>query len=302
MTHSLFEEDRWLEAVAPGRWRRLEVKQGSEVVASLPYVQGIRKGTITNSRLTPWLGPWVKQVSEKPSEKAKREIELTAELIEQLPSAAVTSVACAPEWTNMLPFQWAGFKESQIRYTYRIEDLTDPDRVWMNFRQSIRQDCRKAEKSVVVSAETDLAFMLDTLKENFGRKSVEPPSSELVRRIDSALSETDSRTLLVAREGATGRPLGFNYLVHDARHCFYLMSGQTKQSRRLCAGSFLLWKSILRGAEVSSIFDFEGSSIPEVERFVRGFGGRLVPRFVAVKYDGLSTVRRAAKMVRESWR
>jgi hypothetical protein len=41
-----------------------------------------------------------------------------------------------------------------------------------------------------------------------------------------------------------------------------------------------MWKSILHARQLGlRTFDFEGSMIPEVERYFREFGGKLIPYY-----------------------
>jgi len=45
-----------------------------------------------------------------------------------------------------------------------------------------------------------------------------------------------------------------------------------------------MWQSILLAREKGlKTFDFEGSMIPEVEKYFREFGGTLIPYYVAYK-------------------
>ena len=64
----------------------------------------------------------------------------------------------SPALTNWLPFYWAGFQAS-VHYTYRIEDLSDLDRVQSDFQEHVRRGIRKAESLVQV----DRDFPLDAL-------------------------------------------------------------------------------------------------------------------------------------------
>jgi endo-alpha-1,4-polygalactosaminidase (GH114 family) len=46
-----------------------------------------------------------------------------------------------------------------------------------------------------------------------------------------------------------------------------------------------MWKSILKAKQMNlKIFDFEGSMLPNVERYFREFGGNLVPYYSCEKF------------------
>jgi hypothetical protein len=54
------------------------------------------------------------------------------------------------------------------------------------------------------------------------------------------------------------------------------MSGNDPQLRHSGAVSLLRWEAIKFAGGVSRCFDFEGSMLQPVERFIRAFGGRQV--------------------------
>ena len=62
----------------------------------------------------------------KYARRLETEKRLLGELIEMLPPFDVFRQCFSPTLTNWLPFYWAGF-QATVRYTYRIEDLSDLD-------------------------------------------------------------------------------------------------------------------------------------------------------------------------------
>ena len=75
-------------------------------------------------------------------------------------------------------------------------------------------------------------------------------------------------------------------LVHDDRYAYYIASGIRAGARsgRLNLLSRLLVDRMIRSAHERGLtFDFEGSVVPGVEHFFRGWGGRLVVKFRAIK-------------------
>ena len=45
-------------------------------------------------------------------------------------------------------------------------------------------------------------------------------------------------------------------------------------------GPLAMWVAILKAKEMGlQVFDFEGSIVPPIERYFRGFGGKLTPIF-----------------------
>ncbi|MGA9148577.1 MAG: GNAT family N-acetyltransferase [Candidatus Nanopelagicales bacterium] len=272
-TNTLFEEAYWLDAVAPGAWRAVQVERDGRVVGRLPYVLKRRFGLIAVSTApyTPWLGPWIAPGGGKGGGETGRQHEILAELAGQLPHASRTLVACAPEVSNIMALGWAGY-ELRFSYTYRLNELADPEKLWRNLRDKTRNTCRKAEKLTSVNAERPISDIFPILEKTYRRQSVKSLGHvDVLARIDAAMRPR-GQCALYAVEDAGGRIHGFSYVVFDDRHCFYIAGGGDPEFRDSGAQTLAVWTAIKSASSHSKIFDFEGSSIPAIERFVRGFG------------------------------
>ena len=73
------------------------------------------------------------------------EKKLLGQLIDLLPPYQYFRQCFSTTMKNWLPFYWAGF-QATVRYTYRIEDLSDLDRVQHGFQEHVRRGIRKARK------------------------------------------------------------------------------------------------------------------------------------------------------------
>lgn len=73
----------------------------------------------------------------------------------------------------------------------------------------------------------------------------------------------------------------------SSRKAYYVMGGHRRESGSGIhhgAGPLALHTAIAEAARRGyEVFDFEGSTIPRVESFVRGFGGALTPYFTVAK-------------------
>ncbi len=275
-SHTLFEEPWWLDAAAPGAWGAVELEEGGRIVARLPYTVATNRGLTVLSQppLTPTLGPWVEPTEGKPARRLEVEKTRFTELVEQLPPHHVFRQNFAPAVTNGLPFHWAGFSSS-LRYTYRLEDLSDLDAIWSGFSESARRQVRKAEKSVEVrDGEVETLIALQAM--TFARQGLKPPSGALVRRLDEAAGARSARRLLTAVDTA-GQTHAALFLVWDERAAYYLLGGRDDEFATSGALSLLLWEAIRFSAGVTQVFDFEGSMVESIERFFRSFGGRQTP-------------------------
>lgn len=277
-SNCLFEEDWWLDAVAPGSWGAVEVRDGGRVQARLTYGIGHVLGQVALRQppLTQTLGPWYLDTGSKSSNRLAREKDLAQELIRLLPPHGFFSINFHRSVTNWLPYLWQGFR-AVPRLTYVLDDLKDESVLWSGLRENIRSDVRKARKQVQVQTTDDVDQFLALHQMTFDRqRAVMPHSADTVRRVDAACAAKGARRIYLARD-EQDRPHAALYIVFDDRCCYYLMGGGDPMLRKSGAGSLLIWQAILDAGSSSRVFDFEGSMAEPIERFFRSFGASQRP-------------------------
>jgi hypothetical protein len=286
--NSVFEQPWWLEAVAPGRWGAVVVRHhGEEVVARLPYTQRRMFGltAIVQPPLTQTLGPWLAPSAGKYARRLETEKKLLGALIRGLPPFDHFRMNFAPTLTNWLPFYWAGF-QATVRYTYRIEDLSDLDRVRSDFQEEVRRGIRKAGTAVAVNHDLPLDELLKLDAEANARQGLRPSySAEFVRRLDAACAARGARRILGAVD-PQGRTQAALYVVWDERALYAIINARDADLHTSGSNTLLFWEAIRLASEVSRVFDFEGSMVEPVEHFFRGFGGRQTP-YLCISKTGL---------------
>lgn len=288
--NSLFEQPWWLEAIAPGRWNAVVVRQDGRVVARLPYVVSRRYGftLVTQPPLTPALGPWFAGGEKRETRRFELEKRWTSELIRQLPDADLFTQTLSPTFTNWLPFYWAGY-EGTIRYTYRIADLSDLDAVWANLHEKTRGSIRKAAAELSVRTDLELEQFVALHDATYRRQGLRRPYSDRqIQRLDTACGHRDARKILYAVD-EHDRVHAAAYVVWDSGSLYYLMATRNEAFRSSGGMSVVVWEAIKLAAERSLAFDFEGSMVESIERFFRRFGGRQTPLF---------NVRKARRRIR----
>lgn len=274
--NSFFETTEWLNIVAGNDWNRICVnrKDGS-VEASIPVVKMKKYGckVLGMPTLTQTLGIYIEDTGAKLSKKLEREKKMINKIIDQLPRGYSVDIHLDVDNQYILPFLWRGFN-AEPRYTYRIEDLSDLDNVWKGFRDNVKTDIRKSSKIVTVEKECSIDLLIDMQRQTFERQGRSLPyDEELIRNIDRYLVDRDARVLLCAID-ADGNCHAAAYFVFDNNRCYYLIGGGSPAYRNSGATSLLIWEGIKIASERSEIFDFEGSMIEDIERFVRAFGAK----------------------------
>jgi Acetyltransferase (GNAT) domain len=253
-------------------------EQGGRVVARLPYVVRGRPrfGMLAQSGLTQTLGPWVEASDAKPARALAREHELLAELESRLPAARGFAQQFSPVMVNALAFYWAGYR-LEVRYTYRLEGLGSEDALWEGMRDNIRREIRKARKRVEVVEDLGVDRFHEVLSKTYERQGIETPHSLVeLERLHAACVRRGAGAMLFARDEA-GRVHAVAWVVWDRSAAYYLLAGGEPELRTSGAASLLAWEAILRARAFTDVFDFHGSMLQPVERFVRAFGSRQTP-------------------------
>jgi len=272
---SVFATSWWLDAVVPGSWRMHEVEKGGELLAAWPTaVRRSRFGDVhAGAPLTPFLGPLLPPPAG--ARQRSRELEAIELLLDRIGPYAHLEARCSPAFDYWTPLHWRGFTQT-TNYTWRLEELGDLDAVFRGFRENVRRNVRAGEKDRLIVEEAPLDEFLGL----HGQRAVADEGGwtatprEIVERVDSAAAAHDAREILVARD-EEGRARAGAYYVHDARFTYYLMAATDAEARG--SGALVVWEGIKRAAARGTGFDFEGSMLRPVERFVRGFGGVPAP-------------------------
>lgn len=274
--NTIFEQPWWLDAVAPNAWDCAIVKEGENVVARLPFVKKRRMGfrLYGQPRCTQTLGPWVKIISTNRVKALAKRKELFEKLISQIPRGSV-DLYLDSSAGYFLPFLWAGFRVEPT-FSYRYTDLSDMNAIFKGIKDSRRTIIKNASKIVTVSESEDLSLLIELQKKTFLRQKRSLPIPEdVIIRLDEACKEHNARFMLVATDNE-GHIHAASYFVYDENTCYYIMSGADTRFRNSGAGSLLIWEGIKKAAELSKAFDFEGSSIADIEMNFRSFGAPFV--------------------------
>jgi len=296
---SIFASSWWLDAVAPGAWRA-HVADGA---AWPTVVRRSRFGDVhVGAPMTPYLGPLLTPGTGVG--RRSREIEQLEALLDRIGSHAHLEAACSPAFDYWAPLHWHGFGQT-THYTWRLPDVGDPEAVFAGVRENVRREVRKARKRGIVVSEASLSEYLGVHEQTAARQGrLESARSNVaaLERVDAAAAERDARTVLVARDG-DGRIHAGGYFVHDERWTYYLAGGSDPDVRTSGAASLVLWEGIERAGRRATGFDFEGSMLRHVERFVRAFGGvptpySLVRRTPSRPFAAARALKRAALAAR----
>jgi hypothetical protein len=270
----MFQEEWWLDTVAPGAWAVATVGHGADLQARMPYVLTRRPffASIRQPDLTQVLGPWYRDVGGRSISAVGREHQLAAELVAQLPRCDFFSMNFHHDVTNWLPFTWQKF-EIVPKVAYVLEKLGTKEELWEGLAPNVRREIRKAEKRLEVVRGADLDLFMHLNQKSFARQQMSIPySPQILRRVYDACTARNAGQIYFARD-AELRYHAAIYVVHDDRSAYYLLGGSDAALRTSGAHTLLMWNAMLDAARTSAQFNFEGSVVQGIERFLRAFGG-----------------------------
>jgi hypothetical protein len=280
----------WWIAAACGEIRILGYFENGSLIAGIPLYFRKRYGIpiCTMPSLTHTWGVVIGPLAGKLTSVSSRQAEILSAFAERLADEPVFIQHFHSNLQNWVPFYWKGFKQTS-KVTYVLEDLTDLDRIWDNMRENVRREIRKALKRNIRIEPCTWETSYDAMTATLARQGLPPscPKAQYQKLCEAAQKNNAGQCF--AAIDPEGRVHAAAFLVWDTHRAYYLTGGSNADLRNSGAMSLLLWHLIKTAAQTSTIFDFEGSMVQQIERFVRSFGARQVQ------------IHRIAKLPRVLW-
>lgn len=274
-----------MEAVCAGKqWDVALACDGTAVKGAMPfhYVDRLGLRFVVQPQLTQFSGPvyfYPQDISE--SHRLDFEKQVTDSLLRQIddrhPHFFLQNFS--PDVTNWLPFYWAGYRQT-TRYTYRIGDIRDPQRVFDGFDAEKRQrKIRRYENATSVRFDMsprDFAQFHTRYWNGKGKRDV--LDERLIERVCSAAVER-GQGVVAALYDENGSLLSARFAAYDSRCAYSLMSAHDNALHKNGHSETLFWELIKYLSDKTVAFDFEGSMDEGVEYFYRSFGASQTPFF-----------------------
>lgn len=221
-----------------------------------------------------------------------RERNIGVELVRHLAPYSSFDYTFHPNFTNWLPFYWAGFRQ-ETHYTYILPDLSSIDKLLQHADSRVRNTLRKADKNnIQIINGVDLKSFYDINSLSFRRQGGSPPYSfERLQHLYNALNPAGSLHLMGAVD-ESGRLVSVAGVVHDHRCSYLLLNGYDYRLPDMGANTKLIVEALKYCSNLAPIFDFEGSMIKNIEFFYQSFGAIQVPYFSIWRNKPLVHIKR----------
>ena len=181
------------------------------------------------------------------------------------------------EFSDMQPFIWKNFEVSP-KYTYKLDLIKNENELLSGLSDEVRDNLKKALKNGLRCELThDYTTTKKLIYKTIEHQKVKTDKA-LFDRILFEFANMKNSFSFIVYDGET--PVSTTFCLYDTQVCYYLAGGYDREIKATGAGVLALWDSILEAKKLGvPIFDFEGSMIPSIEKYFRGFGGELMPMF-----------------------
>jgi lipid II:glycine glycyltransferase (peptidoglycan interpeptide bridge formation enzyme) len=278
---SVFNDAKWLKIYGDHLELYGIYNDNNELIGSFYFFKGKKYAQEFNicPPFTPHNGLFFENRAENSSNINtfnKKIIDEVSDFIKTLNSKLVVFVLPA-FIKETQPFTWKDISV-KVKYTYHIDLSLSEEQLLANLSSEKRKSLNKAQKDILeIEMTKDMEAVKEMIFKTFARKQI----SKNIKYFDLILfdfADSTNSFSFIARQN--GKPIAATFCVYDRFAAYYLFGGYDQESRHHGAGVSCMWKSILHARQLGlRTFDFEGSMIPEVERYFREFGGKLIPYY-----------------------
>jgi hypothetical protein len=179
------------------------------------------------------------------------------------------------------PYFWNNYKVIP-NYTYQLDISIPIEDLFNNLTTEKRKSIKKAEKDLIeIKLSNDYTIILALVIKTFSRKE-NKINVEFINKLLFQFANTNNSFAYVAFKNNI--PIACTFNIYYNNISYYLLGGYDSEKKHHGAGPACMWHSILKAKEIGiTTFDFEGSMLPEVEKYFREFGGKITPYYTVQK-------------------
>ena len=279
---TVFHNGWWLEAASGGRYEEVDVRSDNRTIARLPFVIerrfGIYRACIM-PEITHFLGPAIDAGSGSAVTRSLKTYHLTRELLGKLKPHGTFHQKMHRGIIDTLGFNDAGYT-TLVEFTFEISPQPE-QQVWREMRAKTRNVIRRAGERWQVAVWDDPEAFAALYQDNLSKRGVENVYSRVAQVCAAAIAHRQGNILAV--NDTNGAVLGAIFVIWDHETAYYVLSTRTPGSDNGVI-SLLIWEAIRDACAQGIVFDFDGLGAAGNRLLFTGFGGRIVPRFIAARH------------------
>ncbi len=274
---ALFAHPGWAGCFGPGVQICGIFNNNSELSGGFVFLKTTIKGYpyFTNLPFTPSIALFYLNPAENAANRLgtdKEVLNAVARFFRQF-KFPVQRYCLPPEIVDMQPFVWNEIKVIP-HLTYQVNLRIPEDILYSNVSPKLRNNVKKAgSDGILVEQITDYKLLESLIINTYSREKT-TINPEYIRNIlFSFAHEGNSFAFGAYSEGVL---IAASFFLHDHHTVYYMFGGFHNALKHEGAGASTIWTAIryAKSKELTT-FDFEGSMIPRIERYFRGFGGEI---------------------------
>ena len=276
----VFSRDWWLDVVCGDGWDVLLFERKGAILAAMPLYIPCKR-IISMPHYTQTMGVWFAGESDdtKYTSRLEQRRSICRYFIEKLLPYRSFLQNFNYGFTDWLPFYWEDYSQS-TRYTYILHDIKDFDRIENGMNQQTRRNI-KAAKNAKIHVERGISTeqLLKIQEQTFQRQQLTNKQSDAVLRRLIAAACQRGQGEVFGGYGENGNLHAAVFIVWQDSSAHYIAGGGDPAFRQSGAHSLVMREAIQYVSQFTDKFDFDGSMLPGVEHFFRGFGAEQTPYF-----------------------
>lgn len=232
-----------------------------------------------NPPFTPAIGPFLKVEAQNPAaimDTWKKVLTLMVNFIESLPYSIIL-FSLGKDIIDTQPFIWEKFKVIP-GYTYLLDLSVPLEDIFKRMASVRRNDINKGLKDGLYTKQVhDFDIIKKLVHQTFSRQDKKINEFYLNKILFEFAKHENSFAFVTYN---SEKPIACTFCVHDNNTAYYLIGGYNFENKHHGAGALSIWEAIKYAKNIGlHCFDFEGSMVPQIERYFRGFGGQLTPYY-----------------------
>jgi hypothetical protein len=296
MRKSIFHEDWWLDALAPGSWREVTCRRGGQLAGELRFVERSEAGMkiCEMPQITRVLGPIVTPRLGKPEARIRSTHSIVAELLQQIAGHDHVEMVLDTGFADLAPFLHAGY-DVRVHPTLILNCAPSTKELWSGLRDKTRNLIRRARASLTVHEIENVGLFVRFYAANIGGEDsyFDLP---LMKVVISTARDRQQCKIFAATDDDDVTHAMVTY-IWDDNYVYYFLSSRKRGLAQPGAVSLLLWTGIELTHSRGLWLDFDGGLTKRGRyKFLVAFGGEIANRFEVQRstqlYQLQHTIRR----------
>jgi len=276
---TVFNTLEWLEIYSRNVTVYGIFDKGDNLIGGFHLYREVRKGmaVLHEPPFTPIIGPFYKNNSSNYSKQLDYSKKILKVVADFLLKQKVQVISCALHHSvvDTQPFIWEKFKVVP-QYTYLMDLTKTENELWEAMASERRNDIRKGMKDDLKVEYTDDKKVIRSLVDMTHSRRKIKLDTGIIENILNSFANGANSFAYVCWKGNI--PISAAFCIHDNHTAYYILSGYDDKNKHHGAGPLTIWNCIKHAQSLKlRTFDFEGSMMPEIEKYFRGFGGKLTP-------------------------